>query len=93
MICPYCGAEDNYRKNGSVHNGKAKLQCNACTRQFVQEYTRKIISGDVKNIVKRLFLLKTPMPTIVEITGISKSWLQKYKREIKKENQCSTSKM
>jgi transposase-like protein len=88
MICPHCGAENDHRKNGIIHNGKPKLQCNTCTRQFVQQSARKTISGEVKTITERLILLNVPIAIIAVATGISVSWLQKQKRKIKEESQC-----
>jgi len=48
-ICPECGST-NCVKNGSIHNGTPKNQCNDCGRQFVDNPKNAPISKETKNL-------------------------------------------
>jgi transposase-like protein len=80
MHCPGCNSE-NTKKNGNIHNGKAKNMCKECGRQFVENPQNKIIPPETWELVDKLLLEKIPMAGISRVTGISKRWLQKYINE------------
>jgi hypothetical protein len=43
-------------KNGSIHNGKPKCQCQECGQPFVSNATNKTISPDTKQLIDKLLL-------------------------------------
>jgi len=77
MHCPKCNSQ-NVIKNGGIHNGKLKFMCNNCSRQFVENPTKKIISEETWGLVEKLLLEKIPIADISRVTGISEPWLQRY---------------
>ncbi len=78
--CPRCGS-DNCVKNGSIHNGKPKFQCNDCGRQFVDNPKNAPISNDTKKLIDKLLLEKIPLAGTARVTGVSERWLQYYVNE------------
>jgi len=77
VVCPKCGSI-HVVKNGSIHNGKPKYQCNCCGRQFVNQPTKIIISDETKQLIDQLLLERISLRGIARVTGVSWSWLQKY---------------
>jgi insertion element IS1 protein InsB len=77
MNCPVCKST-NIIKNGTIHNGKQKYQCNDCKRQFVENPQNKIIPPKTWELVDKLLLEKIPIAGISRVTGISEPWLQRY---------------
>ena len=65
-------------KNGSIHNGKPKRQCQECGRQFVINPTNKTVSDETKQLIDKLLLERIPLRAIARVTGVSWSWLQNY---------------
>jgi len=65
-------------KNGSIHTGKQKYQCNSCGRQFVANPQNAPIATDTKDLIDKLLLEKIPLAGIVRATGVSERWLQYY---------------
>lgn len=78
--CPGCGSSWVV-KNGHIHNGKAKLACKACGRQFVENPAWKPISVDTKALIDKLLLERISLAGIVRVTGVSAQWLQDYVNE------------
>ena len=77
MHCPRCNSQQIV-KNGTIHNGKQKYQCNECNRQFVENPLNKPISQDTKDLIDKLLLEKIPLAGIVRVVGVSERWLQDY---------------
>jgi transposase-like protein len=77
MECPECNSK-NYKKNGTIHNGKQKYSCKDCRRQFVENPENKRISDETWRFVDKLLLEKIPIAGISRVTDISEPWLQKY---------------
>lgn len=75
--CPRCGSK-NIIKNGTIHNGKPKFQCNDCNRQFVKNPKNKSISKKEWELVDKLLLERISIAGISRVTGISEVWLQEY---------------
>jgi len=75
--CPRCGSTQVV-KNGHIHNGKAKLACKVCRRQFVENPEWKPISAETKALIDRLLLERVSLAGIVRVTGVSAKWLQDY---------------
>lgn len=78
--CPKCSS-NNCVKNGSVHNGKPKNQCNDCGRQFVDDPENVPVSDETKDLIDKLLLEKIPLAGIVRVAGVSERWLQDYVNE------------
>lgn len=78
--CPECGST-NCVKNGSIHNGKPKNQCNDCSRQFVNDPENAPVSEETKELIDKLLLEKIPLAGIVRVTAVSERWLQDYVNE------------
>ncbi len=76
-VCPACGSR-HLIKNGSVHNNKPKYQCKGCSRQFVINPTKTIISKETKQLIDRLLLERISLRGIAKVTQVSWSWLQDY---------------
>lgn len=76
-ICPRCGSE-HVVKNGRIHNGKQNHRCRACSRQFVSNPTKKVISNETREQIDRLLLEKLALAGIARATLVSESWLQGY---------------
>lgn len=79
-ICPDCHS-NNCVKNGAIHTGKPKNQCNDCGRQFVADPENVPISEATKDFIDKLLLEKIPLAGIVRVTGVSEHWLQNYVNE------------
>jgi IS1 family transposase/transposase-like protein len=76
-VCPSCGSH-HVIKNGSIHNGKPKHQCNDCGLQFVDHPNRKVVSDLTRQLIDSLLLERISMRGIARVTGVSWDWLQKY---------------
>ncbi len=55
MKCPECGSEKTV-KNGHAHNKKQKYACKDCSRQFVENSTKKTISDTIKAFIDKMLL-------------------------------------
>lgn len=75
--CPDCKSE-KVVKNGSIHNGKQKYQCNECGRQFVKAPKNKRVTDEQKELIDKLLLEKIPLAGIARVVEVSEKWLQSY---------------
>ncbi len=73
MNCPKCNS-DNTIKNGTIHTGTQKYQCNDCNRQFVENPTNRIIPPETWDLVDKLLLERIPIAGISRVTNISEPW-------------------
>ena len=97
MICPSCNSR-NIVRNGSIHNGKKKFQCNCCGRRFVINPENRTVSGEIKELTAGLLPEKLSFAGIAGVTGVSERRLrncinEKYKNipeepNIKKKPEC-----
>ncbi len=62
-IYPRCGSTDCV-KNGTIHNGKTKHQCNDCERQFVDDPQNAPVSVETRKLIDKLLLEKIPLAGI-----------------------------
>ena len=60
------------------HNGKQRYRCKACSRQFVLNPTKKIISEETRARIDKLLLEKIPLAGIARSMEVSETWLQSY---------------
>jgi transposase-like protein len=75
--CPNCHC---YRivKNGHIHNGKQRLKCHGCGRQFVEQPTKKVIDQTTRDMIDRLLLERISLAGIARVVQVSQQWLQSY---------------
>jgi transposase-like protein len=81
MQCPQCASEQIV-KNGSIHNGKQKYKCKACSRQFVENPQWRAITDETKAQIQKLLRERISLAGIVRVTGVSARWLQSYVNEL-----------
>ncbi len=79
IICPDCGCA-KIKKNGHIHTGVQNYKClfPECSRQFILNPTKKYISEDQKELVKRLLLERVSLLGICRAVGVSETWLFKF---------------
>ncbi len=85
IICPTCGSE-KVKKNGFIHNGKQNHKCliSECSRQFILEPSKKLISIDAKERIRRMLLERISLRGICRVEGVSITWLLEYAESIYK---------
>lgn len=66
--CPRCGS-NQVIKNGHIHNGKAKFECKACQRQFVENPQHKEIAEETKTLVDKLLSERLSLAGIARDRG------------------------
>lgn len=79
-ICPNCSG-CRIVKNGRIHNGKQRFLCHECGRQFVEQWDKKVIDGETRELVDRLLLERISLAGIVRAVRVSEQWLQTYVNE------------
>lgn len=77
LTCPRCQSTAVV-KNGKIHNGRQNFKCKACSRQFVQNPTKKVIGQDTRDLIDKLLLERLSLAGITRVTGVSEQWLQTY---------------
>lgn len=73
--CPRCQS-GNVIRNGTIHNGKPKLACKECKRQFVEAPQQRRISDETTGQIDKLLLERVSLAGIVRVMGVSARWLQ-----------------
>lgn len=63
LTCPCC--KSNWIvKNGFIPNGNQNFKCHDCSRQFVQNPTKKVIEQETRELIDKLLLEKLPLAGI-----------------------------
>jgi transposase-like protein len=75
--CPGCGIGPVVR-NGSNSAGTQCFRCNGCGRRFVAEPRRQPVSDERRALVERLLSERLSLRAIARVTGLSRSWLQRF---------------
>ena len=75
--CPRCGAARVVR-NGHRHEGVPSFLCRACGRQFVRSPRKGPVGEGTKALVLRLLGERMAIRAIARVTGLSRSWLQRF---------------
>src|SRR5262245_47329048 len=75
--CPRCAAGPVVR-NGRTHSGTPSFLCRGCGRRFVAAPQRGPVSEDRKALVRRLLAERMGLRAIARVTGVSRSWLQRF---------------
>ena len=79
--CPRCSATHVVR-GGLTHSGVPSYRCNACGRRFVARPTRGPVSDATKALVLRLMGERLALRAIARVTGLSRSWLQRFANSV-----------
>ena len=69
-FCPSCGS-NSIRKNGTIHNNKAKNECKKCGRQFVINNPKKIVTKSEKDLIDKLLLERIYLRGIARVVGVT----------------------
>jgi insertion element IS1 protein InsB len=69
--CPEYGSQ-YCKNNGHRHTGKQNHQCKACGRQLVVHAETRVIAGDQRTLVERLWLEKISLHGICRAVSVSR---------------------
>src|SRR4051812_28935113 len=75
--CPRCGAT-HVVHNGRRHGGVPSFLCRGCGRQFVRSPRKGPVPEAAKALVLRLLGERMAIRAIARVTGLSRSWLQRF---------------
>ena len=75
--CPRCGATHVVR-NGRRHEGVPSFLCRACGRQFVRSPRKGPVVEGTGALVLRLLGERMALRAIARVTGLSRSWVQRF---------------
>jgi transposase-like protein len=79
MKCPRCGSTQ-VRKNGH-RSSQQNYLCKNCGRQFVESYSQRGYSDDVKQICLRMYYNGLGFREIERLTGISHNTIINWVRQ------------
>lgn len=80
MNCPECGAT-KVSKNGH-HHGKQNYICCCCGRQFVESYSPRGYSDDVKQRCLKMYLNGTGFRGIERVMGVNHNTIINWVRQV-----------
>jgi transposase-like protein len=75
--CPGCRT-GRVARNGLTHTGTPNFRCRGCGRQFVEAPLKGPVSEEKKGLVLRLLGERMAIRAIARVTGLSRSWLQRF---------------
>ena len=70
ITCPRCQS-NHVVKNGRIHTGQQNFKCKGCSRQFVQNLTKKVIEQETRDLIDKLLLERLSLAGIARATGVS----------------------
>jgi transposase-like protein len=79
--CPRCSATHVVR-NGATHSGKPSFRCRGCGRRFVADPAKGPVTDERKALVERLLSERLGLRAIARVTGLSRSWLQRFVNDL-----------
>ena len=82
--CPGCRTGRVVR-NGLTHTGTPNFRCRGCGRQFVEAPLKGPVSEEKKGLVLRLLGERMALRAIARVTGLSRSWLQRFANALYRE--------
>ena len=82
--CPRCHSSHVVR-NGKGRSGTPYFLCRGCARGFVADPKKDPVSEETKQVIRRLLLERLSLRTIVRVTGVSRSWLQRFVNDLYRE--------
>jgi transposase-like protein len=72
-------------RNGLTHSGTPGFLCRACGRRFVEAPLKVPVSEEEKGLVLRLLGERMAIRAIARVTGLSRSWLQRFVNDLYRE--------
>lgn len=79
MKCPNCQS-DKIRKNGH-RRGKQNYHCKKCDRQFIEQYTKRGYSIEVKENCLKMYVNGLGFRAIERITGVNHNTVIRWVRK------------
>ena len=79
--CPRCHSAHVVR-NGKGRSGTPNFLCRGCSRRFVAHPKKGPVSEEIRQLIRRLLLERLSLRAIARITGVSRSWLQRFVNEL-----------
>lgn len=79
MKCSHCGSEQ-VRKNGH-RRGKQNYRCKLCGRQFIETYTSRGCSEEIKRLCLKMYQRGLKLRQVEQFTGIPRSTLNTWVRQ------------
>lgn len=83
--CPHCGAAHVVR-NGANAAGTPSFLCRACGRRFVASPRTGPVPDDTQALIARLLAERMGLRAIARVTGVSRSWLQRFVNRLYRED-------
>jgi transposase-like protein len=80
MNCPTCQSSQ-IRKNGH-HRGKQRYQCKNCARQFLESYSTKGYSDEVKQQCLKMYVNGMGFRGIERVSGVHHTTLIHWVRQV-----------
>src|SRR4051812_5230803 len=65
-------------RNGKSRSGTPSFLCQGCKRRFVARPRKGPVSDERKQLIRRMLLERLGLRAIARITGVSRSWLQRF---------------
>src|SRR4028118_1124211 len=72
-------------RNGKNRSGTPNFLCRGCNRRFVARPKKGPVSEQTKRLIRRMLLERLSLRAIARITGVSRSWLQRFVNDIYRE--------
>ena len=82
--CPRCHSTHVVR-NGKNRSGTPNFLCRGCDRRFVARPRKGPVPEQTKQQIRRMLLERLSLRAIARITGVSRSWPQRFVNEIYRE--------
>ena len=79
MKCPKCQS-DKIRKNGR-RRGKQNYHCKICARQFIDQYTQRGYSKEVKETCLKMYVNGLGFRAIERVTGVNHNTVIRWVRK------------
>jgi insertion element IS1 protein InsB len=82
--CPRCH-EGHVVRNGTTRAGVPTFLCRGCGRRFVEAPKKGPVGEGTKALVLRLLGERLALRAICRVTGLSRSWLQRFVNDLYRE--------
>lgn len=79
LKCPQCESEQ-INKNGH-RRGKQNYRCKTCDRQFIETYTPRGYSEEIKRLCLEMYQRGLKLRQVEQFTGIRRSTLNHWVRQ------------
>jgi IS1 family transposase len=82
--CPRCHSTHVVR-NGRNRSGTPVFLCRGCNRRFVAHPRKGPVSERTRQLIRRMLLERLSLRAIARVTGVSRSWLQRFVNDLYRE--------